>query len=273
MTRLIAGTFLVLFLVDPPANAQSPTSLKPRMATPGKVVLQEKFSQVKPLKKGVWQSQQGTRWAIEDGVLRGRESSPEFQAKRKDHFGYEPRLSIPVTPSEFVAEFSFRFVGGDETAIVPFIEFGHHVCRVRFSKDGASLLSDGETMKLAEAKDFVWKSGKWYHALAEMKNDEFLIQIADGPTLYGQRDSFAKVPSSGGNGFGIAGPKHGVVEIDNLKISAVESATQPNWSSHKAKLPKFAPIQIKQPKVKKPKSGSNGSAKKRTSQSPKLIGD
>ena len=84
----------------------------------------QNFSQAKPLEKTVWQSRQGTRWAIEDGVLRGRESSPEFQSNRKDHFGYEPRLSIPVTPAEFVAEFSFRFVGGDETAIVPFIEFG-----------------------------------------------------------------------------------------------------------------------------------------------------
>lgn len=243
------------------------------MAVPGKIVLQDDFSVAKPLKKGVWQSRQGTRWAIEDGVLRGRESSPEFQSKRKDHFGYEPRLSIPVTPAEFVAEFSFRFVGGNETAIVPFIEFGHHVCRVRFSKDGASLLSDGETMKLAEARQFIWQSGKWYHALAEMNNGEFLIQIADGPTLYGQRDSFAKVPASGGNGFGIAGPKHGVVEIDNLAISEVKATTQPNWNSYRSKLPKFAPIQIKQPKTKKPKTQANNSAKKRTSRSPKLIGD
>lgn len=273
MTQLISSTFLILFAASSAVNAQSPSTLKPHMAVPGKIVLQDDFSVAKPLKKGVWQSRQGTRWAIEDGVLRGRESSPEFQSKRKDHFGYEPRLSIPVTPAEFVAEFSFRFVGGNETAIVPFIEFGHHVCRVRFSKDGASLLSDGETMKLAEAGQFIWKSGKWYHALAEMNNGEFLIQIADGPTLYGQRDSFAKVPASGGNGFGIAGPKHGVVEIDNLAISEVKATTQPNWNSYRSKLPKFAPIQIKQPKTKKPKTQANNSAKKRTSRSPKLIGD
>lgn len=273
MTRLISSTFLILFAASSPTNAQSPTTFKPQMAVPGKMVLQDDFSAAKPLKKGVWQSRQGTRWAIEDGVLRGRESSPEFQANRKDHFGYEPRLSIPVTPAEFVARFSFRFVGGDETAIVPFIEFGHHVCRVRFSKDGATLLSDGETMKLAETKDFVWKSGQWYHALAEMKNDEFLIQIADGPTLYGQRDSFAKDPTSGGKGFGIAGPKHGVVEIDNLTISTVKAATQPNWTAYKATLAKFKPIQIKQPRVKKPKAKVDDSAKNRTSRSPKLIGD
>ena len=257
MTRLIAATFFSLSLVTSSINAQSPATLKPRMAVPGTIVLQNNFSQERPLKKDVWQSRQGTRWAIEEGVLRGRESSAEFQAKRKHHFGYEPRLSIPVTPAEFVVAFSFRFAGGDETAIVPFIEFGHHVCRVQFSKNGATLLSDGETMKLAEAKGFVWQSGKWYHALAEMKNTEFLIQVADGPTLYGQRESFAQESTSGGNGFGIAGPKHGVVEIDNLTISAVKATTQPNWEAHKSKLPKFRPIQIKQPKAKKPKTEAN----------------
>ena len=257
MTRLIAPIFFVLFPVTYTINAQSPAALKPRMVVPGKIVLQNDFSQERPLKKDVWQSRQGTRWTIEEGVLRGRESSADFQAKRKHHFGYEPRLSIPVTPAEFVVEFSFRFTGGDETGIVPFIEFGHHVCRVRFSKNGASLLSDGETMKLAEAKGFVWESGKWYHALAEMKNSEFLIQVADGPSLYGQRASFAQESTSGGNGFGIAGPRHGVVEIDNLTISAVKATTQPDWESHKSKLPKFKPIQIKQPKTKKLNSETN----------------
>jgi hypothetical protein len=257
MTRLIATTFFVFSLVTSTIHAQSPATLKPRLAVPGKIVLQNNFSQERPLNKDVWQSRQGTRWSIEEGVLRGRESSAEFQAKRKHHFGYEPRLSIPVTPAEFVVKFSFRFTGGDETAIVPFIEFGHHVCRVRFNKNGVSLLSDGETMKLAEARGFVWESGKWYHALAEMKNSEFLIQVAGGPTLYGQRESFARKPTSGGNGFGIAGPKHGVVEIDNLTISTVKATTQPNWESHKSTLPEFRAIQIKQPKVKKPKNEAN----------------
>jgi hypothetical protein len=228
--------------------------LKPLMAVPDKVVLQDDFSKAKPLPKGVWQSRQGTRWAIVDGILRGQESSPQYQSKKKDHFGYEPRLSIPVTPSEFVMEFSFRFLKGTETAIVPFIEFGHHVCRIRFSKGGAWLLSDGETMKLAEAKDFVWESGKWYHALAEMKNGEFVIQIAGGPTLYAQRKSFATGPASGGNGFGVAGPKHGVVELDNLKLSTVKPAAQASWAARKAKFQNVEPIQIKKPKAKKQKA-------------------
>jgi len=247
---------LIIFTATIPSavKAESPSKLKPVLAIKDEVVLQDDFSKMKPLKKGVWQSRQGTRWAIEGGVLKGQQSSPEYQAKKKDHFGYEARISIPVTPPEFVASFSFRFLEGAETAIVPFIEFGHHVCRVRFSKDGAWLLSDGETMKLAEAKDFIWESGKWYHALAEMKNGEFVFQIEEGPTLYAERDSFKGKTTSGGNGFGIAGPKKGKVELDNMAIWTVKKETQSGWEKRKAAFPAFEPFQVKKPKVKKPKA-------------------
>lgn len=223
------------------------------MAIKDKVVLTDDFSEPKPLEKGVWQSRQGTRWAIEDGVLRGQQSSPEYQAKKKDHFGYEARLSIPVTPEEFVAAFSFRFIEGAETAIVPFIEFGHHVCRVRFSKDGAWLLSEGETMKIAEAKDFIWESGKWYHAMAEMKSGEFVFQIAEGPALYAKRDSFKEKTISGGNGFGVAGPRKGMVELDNMTLWSVKKEIRSDWSKRREVFPKFEPFQVKKPKIKKSK--------------------
>lgn len=221
--------------------------LKPLLTVPDKVVLNDDFSKPRPLQKSKWQPRQGTRWAIEDGVLRGKQSSPEYQAKREHHYGYEARLSIPVTPQDFAAKFSVRFIGGTETGIAPFIEFGHHVCRVRFSKHGAWLLSDGETMRLAEAKKFKWQPGKWYHVLAERKGSEFVMQIANGPTLYGQRDSFAKKVSSGGAGFGVAGPKKGMVEIDNMTIWSIKPK---RLDFDQSKIPKYTPVQIKKPKKK-----------------------
>lgn len=248
---LLATFVLTVLGIDGVAGAKSPVDLKPILAVPDQVVLEDDFSRPNPLKKGDWQKRQGTRWAVDKGVLRGQQSSAEFQASKKDHFGYEPRLSIPATPPEFVAAFSFRFMDGSETAIVPFIEFGHHVCRVRFSKEGTILLSEGETMKVAESKDFVWESGKWYHAMAEMKGGRFVMQIADGPTLYAQRDSFAKAPTSGGNGFGIAGPKKGFVELDDLTIWTVKSKDQPGWSKRVSEFPAFEPVQVKEPKKKK----------------------
>ena len=90
-------------------------------------------------------------------------------------------MSVPVTPAEFLAGFSFRFVGGEESDIVPFVEFGHHVCRVKFSSEGTFILVDHETLKVAESDDFKYVPGEWYHALAELKGDEFVVQFVDGP--------------------------------------------------------------------------------------------
>ncbi len=224
--------------------------LQPLMAVPDKVVLKDDFSKAVPLNKDQWGARQGTRWAIEDGVLRGRPSTPDYQAKRKDHKGFEPRVSAPVTPSQFVAEFSVRFSGGSETPIVPFIEFGHHVCRIRLSKAGTEIVADHESTRVAEAKDFKYEPGKWYHVLAEMKGDEFVIQFAGGPTFYAKHDCFTKPAESGANGLGIAGPKDGLAEIDNVTLWSVKANAQPSWETTRASLPKFTPVaaKVEQPK-------------------------
>lgn len=219
--------------------------LKPLMARPDRVVLQDDFSKTGPIKKDDWSPRQGTQWVVEDGVLRGRPSTKEFQAKRKDHFGYEPRISAPVTPAQFVARFSVRFAEGGETAIVPFVEFGHHVCRVKFSKDGLAMVAEHESILVAEAKDFHYEPGKWYEMLAEMKGDEVVVQIAGGPTLAAKHECFAKPNPSGGNGLGIAGPKDGVAEIDNVTIWSVKADPQDGWATVRDKLPKIEPKVIK----------------------------
>jgi hypothetical protein len=240
--------FLSCALISIAATAQVP---EPLLAIPDKIVLEADFGKARNLPKNIWQRRQGTRWAVAEGVLRGEQSSPEYQASKKDHFGYEPRLSIPVTPANFIASFRIRFVGGTETGIVPFIEFDHHVCRVRFNRDGAILLADHEVWKVADAPGFVWESGCWYSITAERKDSEFVMQIKDGPTLYADHPSFAGSAPSGGNGFGVAGPRKGQVEIDDIVIWSIKSDYTANWQATKAEMPKFTPVQVKAPKPKK----------------------
>ena len=219
--------------VMPACLAAEWDTLQPLMVIPDKSVLQETFSKSGPVKKTNWQNRQGTRWSVEDGVLRGRPSSEEYQASRTHHYGYEPRVSVPVTPPEFLAGFSFRFVGGEETDIVPFIEFGHHVCRVKFSSKGTFVIVDHETLKVAESDEFKYAPGTWYHALAELKGDEFVIQFVDGPTWYVKHDCLAKANPSGGNGLGLAGPKDGTVELDNVSIWKIRSQVRRSWNKRR----------------------------------------
>lgn len=237
----IASIRMVLVILNlislmPACLAADWGTLQPVMVIPEKSVLQETFSKSGPVNKTNWQSRQGTRWSIEQGVLRGRPSSKEYQASRTHHYGYEPRVSVPITPAEFLAGFSFRFVGGEESDIVPFVEFGHHVCRVKFSSEGTFILVDHETLKVAESGDFKYVPGKWYHALAELKGDEFVIQFVDGPALYVKHECLAKANSSGGNGLGLAGPKDGTVELDNVSIWKIRSQFKRSWNDLRDRL-------------------------------------
>jgi hypothetical protein len=222
--------------------------LKPLLAVPDQVVLREDFATAKPLEKAKFTARQGTRWTISDGVLRGVPSSAEFRAKKKDHFGYEPRLSIPACPQEFIVQFDVRFSGGKPTAIAPFVEFGHHIARVAWAGGGAKLVVDYETTQLAAAPDFKIEEGKWIRALAELKGDEFVIQFAGGPTLHGKHASI----TGKNDGFGVAGNKEGTVELDNITVWSVKSETNPRWATTRAALPKTEPIVVKQkPPAKK----------------------
>jgi hypothetical protein len=155
-----------------------------------------------------------------------------------------------VTPPQFIAQFSVRFIGGTETPISPFIEFGHHVCRLRLSKDGAELLADGDSVKVAESKDLRFEAGKWYRALAEMKGEDVVIQFAGGPTIHAKHESITKPPASGGNGLGIAGTKGGVAEIDDVTLWSIKADEQPGWSAKRASFPKFEPVEVSKKKAK-----------------------
>ena len=239
-----------LFVLTACATVWAAPDLKPLLAIPDQIVLQDNFEKAGPFNKQQWGPRQGTQWEIKGGVLSGRPSTPEYQAKKKDHFGYEPRISAPVTPPQFIAKFSVRFSSGSETAIVPFMEFGHHVCRLRLSKSGAELLADGEALRVAESKELKFEPGKWYHALAEMKGEEFVIQFAEGPTLYARHAGFAKPAEKGANGLGIAGPKGGAAEIDDVTIWSIKSDEQPNWATKRSSFPKFTPVPVGKKKAK-----------------------
>ena len=87
-----------------------------------------------------------------------------------------------------------------------------------------------------------------------------VIQFADGPTLYAKHPCFALPAASGSKGFGVAGPKGGTAEIDNLTLWSIKPDEQPTWNVRRAALPKFEPMKVKEEKAKpekKPKAKAN----------------
>jgi hypothetical protein len=235
---------LALALITTVALAETPAALKPLMVVPDKLVLKDDFTKSGPINKDQWQARQGTQWSIEGGVLRGKPSSEEFQASKTDHAGKEPRIAAPITPKECVAWFSVKFSGGEETALVPLVEFGHHVCRLRFSSEMTELLAEHDSVRVNEAKGFQYKPDTWYHMLWELKGDEVVIQIAGGPTLYARHASYAETPATGAAGLGIAGPRDGMVEIDNVSIFTTEPGVQAGWESKRKTLNTYKPVEL-----------------------------
>ena len=226
--------------------AASAAELKPLMAVKGAVVLKDDFSVAGGVDKEKWAARQGTRWSVADGVLSGIPSTVDYQGAKKDHKGFEPRVSSPVTPPQFVAAFSVRFLEGEETAVVPFVEFGHHVARVQFTAGSIYLLADHDTLKVAETTALKYEPGRWYHCLAELRGEEFVIQFANGPTLYGRHASYGAPPPSGAAGMGVAGPKGGRVELDDVTFWTIHDEVADGWEAARKGFPAFEPTVVKE---------------------------
>ena len=251
------SSFLLAILCFAPCFAHAEVELKPLMLIPDKVLFQDDFNTprgvIKPSKKDSqepWQSNQGTRWEVTDGVLRGRASTPEFQASHDTHKGVHPRIVLTKTPENFVLQFSMRlvdgkpFVAGQRKSVSPFIEIGHHVVRITWGAHGAMLLAEGESLQLANAQDFKLEPGKWYTVMVERRDDEVLVQFAGGPTFHGKHPSY----KSDRHTTMLGGLEAGTMEVDNVTVSSVKQGDQPSWSDTLAKLPPVQDIRIKEAK-------------------------
>lgn len=242
----------------------------PRWLVPDQIIFADDFSlprgEIKLDRRNApdapWQPNQGTQWEVIDGVLRGRASSPEFQASRPHHKGIHPRIVLTKTPEAYILRFSMRlldgipFEAGRRRSVSPFIEIGHHVCRVAWDVNGGALLADGETMQLAADKDFKLVPGKWETVLIERRDDEVLVQFADGPVFHGKHPSYVTEPYF----VMLAGLKAGTMEIDDVTIWSLKPGTQPGWDAFRATLPQ------QQPLILRPKSPGRIAAEKKAAE-------
>ncbi len=238
----IATAALVFFHTCMSARAgddkpEPPFSLEPQLALPDQVLLEDDFSGDGSFDRKQWSPRQGTRWEIKDGVLRGIESTAEFKATHSSHKGFNPRINAWSCPREFIATFSVRFTGGEIT-LATFIEFGRHVCRTQNGENGLEMVVEGSSIRIAEAKGFRYELGKWYRVMAERKGDEVLMQIQDGPTLYGKHPGFAEASVGKGlSGVGFAGPRAGVMELDDVVIWSVKPEPNPKADAARKQFP------------------------------------
>ncbi|MFK8113169.1 MAG: hypothetical protein AB8B91_13255 [Rubripirellula sp.] len=253
LNALVVCTWIASVCLVATADEHRTNALRPIMNVPDEQVYASDFSVAGPLDKSVWQIRQGTRWKVADGVLRGQQSSAEYQAQKADHKGFDPRIKSLQTPRQFIAKFSVRFLEGEETNLLPIIEFGHHNVRLKFSETGVVMLADHEAVQLAETQEVSLNRGVWHHVLAERRGDQFIVQFADGPTLYAKHKSLAIPIADQSDGLGIAGTRKGFVEIDNVTLWSIKPEAAAGWQAARAKLPQTAAKAIEKKSKKKKK--------------------
>jgi hypothetical protein len=250
---------LTLFALLP--FAALATELRPQLLIPDKVVFADDFSQPRELKAvaakspqvGAWNPNQGTRWKVADGVLKGEASSTEYQASHETHKGVHPRIVLTKTPADYVLKFSLRlidgkpFVAGQRKSVPPFVEIGHHIARVTWGENGAMLLADGDTLQVDVAKDFKLETGKWVTVMVESRADEVFVQFQDGATFYGKHPTY----QSELHAVMLGGLEAGHMEVDDVTVWSIKEGDQPSWAATRKARPATKEVRIKEAKAKK----------------------
>ncbi|HSH96421.1 MAG TPA: hypothetical protein VK968_19895 [Roseimicrobium sp.] len=271
LTKLLVLTGTTLFAGGVLA---AESALKPLMLVPDKAIFTDDFSKPRAelkVKKTdtseAWIPNQGTRWEVADGVLRGRASSAEYQASHETHKGVHPRIVLSKTPESYVLKFSMRIVDGTpfdadkRRSVPPFVEIGHHIARITWGKAGAMLLADGDTLQLAGDKDFKLVPGKWYDVMVERRADEVVVQFAGGPRFHGKHPSYI----SDKHAVMLGGLEAGTMEVDNATVWSIKDGVQSGWEKTLANFPAPQDVRIKEPK--KPEAdpaAANPAPKKKT---------
>ena len=229
------------------ASADPP---EPWMVIADKKVMSLDSTKPGPVDASIAKPHQGTPWVHVDGLLRGNPTSPEEQATKKSHNGAAPRLIFVTTPSEYLAQFSIRFIGSEKSGDTgrPLIDLGHHVCALTLGGDkGAMLTVNRHSLLVAQAESFKLEDGKTYHFQIEVKGPETLIRITDGPTLYATNEFLEGKKRT----IGLAGAEQGTIEIDAFSIWSLKDGVQKGWSQRRDKLSAMKPVQLKEPPAKK----------------------
>jgi hypothetical protein len=235
--------------------------LKPQLLIPDKVLFADDFSHPGELKAvaaknpqvSTWGPNQGTRWTVADGVLKGEASTAEYQASHDTHKGVQPRIVLTRMPADYVLKFSMRlidgkpFVADDRKSVPPFVEIGHHIARITWGENGAMLLADGDTLQMDVAKDFKLEPGKWVVVMIERRADEVFVQFQDGPSFYGKHATY----NSKLHPVMLGGLEAGHMEVDDVTMWSIKEGDQATWAATLKARPATKEVRIKESKAKK----------------------
>jgi hypothetical protein len=213
----IAFLFLAALPLHAGAPKDAPATL---MLTPGKLLVSEDLKQ--PFAKD-WFADKG-KWEVVDGVMRASElSSDEHAAVRRK----------PVSFKSAIVQFGFKLDGATMASLSMNAERGH-VCRVRFTPTGFTVIKDKDKSNNDKPAELdtckvAIKSGEWHTFVVEMSGKEMLARLDGQHVAFGANDALTTPKAS--VGFTVKGDS---ASFKNLRV--YEGTVAKDWEMQKAKL-------------------------------------
>jgi hypothetical protein len=148
-----ASLVLLVWLVLLPALRAEESKADSALFEKTKLVYEDDFDG--ELNLDFWEIRQNSTWKIEDGILKGSQSSKAFQAKKiaagdKAHAGFKPVIWLKQVPENFVCELRVRYSAEKPHAKFPLFDVGHHIHTFHLGEKMTSLtiLKDKAKMKV-----------------------------------------------------------------------------------------------------------------------------
>ena len=128
-----------------------------------------------------WEVRQSSTWKIEDGILKGSQSSKEFQEKKiaegdRAHAGFKPVMWLKQVPAEFVCTMRLKYDGEWGNPKFPLLDLGHHFHTISFGAEETTLtlFKDKEVVKTGAP---LLPLGEWAEVKIELKKGVLLFTV------------------------------------------------------------------------------------------------
>lgn len=167
---------------------------------------------------GFWEIRQNTTWALQEGVLFGSPSSPEFQQQKiaqgdKGHAGLKPVIWLKQVPANFVCALRLRYDGKAYQKGYPLLDLGHHIHTIVFSEK-ATTLTIRKNVETLTTTNPLLTLNQWHDIVIELKKGRILLQIDGAKHVF----ESSNIDMTGQAQFDFKAIDGGTCQIDSVRL-------------------------------------------------------
>lgn len=207
---------LILSLFASMAVQAGDAEYKPELFRKTRLVYSDDFNG--KLDRKYWEVRQSSTWVVEDGLLKGSQSSKEFQAKKiaqgdKAHAGFKPVIWLKELPENFVCTMRMRYDAKDYHPKFPLLDLGHHIHTLTFAREATTLTIKRDVEKVKVEAPLL-PLNQWVDVALELKKGDLVVSI-DGKKHHFQSSN---IDPTGHHQIDFKGVDFGTCQIDHIRI-------------------------------------------------------